>query len=285
LARSDHKVSSVLKHALYHADGNGSVTCLLGTNQLVLARYHYDPYGNMLAASGALAEANLYRFSSKEWHASAGLYYYGYRFYEPNLQRWLSRDPIEEAGGINLYGFVGNNPINNIDPFGLLTAVFVGGPSPADDQNSSGNPFGHAAIAFTGQGVFSFGTPEGLGSAFTDFLNNQAKYRDGTVYILNTTPEQEKAMADYLKKVKQDRPKLGRYPDNCAHRTTGALSAGGIDLTQISLASPIGMPIAVPIDNFPSDIALALRSMHALQISVPKGGTLPPKFLTGFNPK
>ncbi|EEF59405.1 RHS repeat-associated core domain-containing protein [Pedosphaera parvula] len=54
-----------------------------------------------------------------ELHPNSGTYYYGYRYYEPNLQRWLNRDPIKEAGGINLYGYVGNSPINKIDRFGL----------------------------------------------------------------------------------------------------------------------------------------------------------------------
>src|SRR5207249_4544941 len=41
------------------------------------------------------------------------------RPYEPNMARWLTRDPIGERGGPNLYGFVGNNPINFYDLFGL----------------------------------------------------------------------------------------------------------------------------------------------------------------------
>jgi RHS repeat-associated protein len=106
-------------HAYYHADGNGNITALVNTNGAVVARYQYDPYGNLLGMAGPLAEANVYRFSSKEWHANAGLYYYGFRYYEPNLQRWLNRDPIEEEGGINLYGFVANNPVSFVDLLGL----------------------------------------------------------------------------------------------------------------------------------------------------------------------
>ena len=68
--------------------------------------------------SGAGAAGNRYRFSSKEVHPQTGMYYYGFRFYEPNLQRWTSRDPIEEMGGLNLYGFVGNDPVDGVDPFG-----------------------------------------------------------------------------------------------------------------------------------------------------------------------
>ncbi len=122
LARTDHSTLNLqpsTAHAYYHADGNGNITAMVNTNGAVVARYQYDPYGNLLGMAGPLAEANTYRFSSKEWHANAGLYYYGFRYYEPNLQRWLNRDPIQEAGGINLYGFVFNDPLRRIDPFGL----------------------------------------------------------------------------------------------------------------------------------------------------------------------
>ena len=53
-------------HACYHADGNGNITCLINTNQSVVASYRYDPFGNTLSSSGSLAAANLYRFSSKQ---------------------------------------------------------------------------------------------------------------------------------------------------------------------------------------------------------------------------
>jgi RHS repeat-associated protein len=68
---------------------------------------------------GPLASVNTYRFSSKEMDLQSGDYYYGYRYYEPNYQRWLNRNPIQEAGGINLYQFVDNNPINEVDIDGL----------------------------------------------------------------------------------------------------------------------------------------------------------------------
>jgi RHS repeat-associated protein len=48
----------------------------------------------------------------------AGVAYYGYRYYDPVTGRWPSRDPIEERGGINLYGFVGNDSVNSIDLLG-----------------------------------------------------------------------------------------------------------------------------------------------------------------------
>jgi RHS repeat-associated protein len=85
---------------------------------VLVGKYLYDPYGNILSRSGPLADANLYRFSSKEFHVASGLVYYLYRSYDSNLQRWLNRDPVEEFGGINLYCFVLNDPANLIDPFG-----------------------------------------------------------------------------------------------------------------------------------------------------------------------
>jgi RHS repeat-associated protein len=114
LARTDFQGT-----VFYHGDAGGNITAIIDGYRNVVARYHYDPFGNLLGLSGPLASANLYRFSSKEWHANSGLYYYGFRFYEPSLQRWLNRDPIGEGGGCNLYGFVGNSPLRFGDPYGL----------------------------------------------------------------------------------------------------------------------------------------------------------------------
>ncbi|MBP7825185.1 MAG: Colicin-E3 [Verrucomicrobia bacterium ADurb.Bin118] len=60
-------------------------------------------------------------------HANAGLYYYGYRFYEPNLQRWLNQDPLEEFGGLNLHQFVFNDPINLTDKDGRIPPLPIVG--------------------------------------------------------------------------------------------------------------------------------------------------------------
>jgi RHS repeat-associated protein len=57
-------------------------------------------------------------FSSKYTDKESGLLYYGYRFYNPTQGRWSNRDPIEEQGGINVYGFVGNQSINKNDLLG-----------------------------------------------------------------------------------------------------------------------------------------------------------------------
>ncbi|MBI4659580.1 MAG: hypothetical protein HY735_12135 [Verrucomicrobia bacterium] len=110
--------------AYYHSDGNGNVTALINSSQQVMARYLYDPFGSLIGLIGPWADLNTYRFSSKEYDPKTGLYYYLRRFYDPNLQRWVTRDPLGEAGGINLYQFVGNDPVNNVDPWGLYETDF-----------------------------------------------------------------------------------------------------------------------------------------------------------------
>jgi RHS repeat-associated protein len=111
-------------HNFYQADGNGNITYMLNSSQSKVAEYRYDPFGNTISSSGTLADANVYRFSSKQIHVNSGLYYYGERFYDPNTQRWLNRDPIHEDGGINLYAYVGNDSVNDVDPYGLFCFVF-----------------------------------------------------------------------------------------------------------------------------------------------------------------
>jgi len=122
----------------YHADGGGNVTMLIDTNQTSVATYKYDPYGNSLGTSGSLAGANVYRFSSKEL-ISWGFYYYGYRFYDPNLQRWPNRDPLGEKADRNLYRCLRNNPFSYFDPYGLDLIGFPG-LEPPPPTPTPGNP-------------------------------------------------------------------------------------------------------------------------------------------------
>jgi RHS repeat-associated protein len=126
LARSDLSTLNFqpsTSHAYYHADGNGNVTCLIDKNQVVVAKYLYEPFGNIVSQTGPMSDANVYRFSSKEWHQPSGLVNYLYRYYEPNLQRWVNRDPLGELGGVNLFTLTDNNPLNRYDPEGLLVGT------------------------------------------------------------------------------------------------------------------------------------------------------------------
>jgi RHS repeat-associated protein len=120
-------------HNFYHADGNGNITYLVDSSQGLAASYRYDPFGHTLSSSGPLADANVYRFSSKECHVNSGMYYYLYRFYDPNIQRWVNEDPGTEGGflllskaaavalvdALNAHAFVRNGPIARLDAQGL----------------------------------------------------------------------------------------------------------------------------------------------------------------------
>jgi RHS repeat-associated protein len=117
LARTDSSGS-----CFYHSDGNGNITALIDVNGNIVARYEYDAYGRLIGMWGRLAAVNVYRFSSKEYNAVTGLYYYGYRFYDPILQRWLNSDPLGFADGPNAYIFVRNGPVMFFDPYGEYTA-------------------------------------------------------------------------------------------------------------------------------------------------------------------
>jgi len=100
-------------------DANGNITAYVDTNGTVRASYLYDAFGKTITQSGDMADLFRFRFSTKYFDADTVLYYYGYRYYSPMLQRWINRDPIEESGGVNLYGYLHNNSINELDPFGL----------------------------------------------------------------------------------------------------------------------------------------------------------------------
>ncbi|MDD4735772.1 MAG: hypothetical protein PHP44_06670 [Kiritimatiellae bacterium] len=118
-------------------DANGNITDYLDTNGTLVAHYQYDPYGNITHAQGAMADSMPYRFSTKYLDTETDLYYYGYRFYSPEMGRWVSSDPIgdpafipfllelEIAGDFpedelqNLSCFSKNTPVNSWDLLGL----------------------------------------------------------------------------------------------------------------------------------------------------------------------
>ena len=109
----------------YHTDSRNNIAMVSDGSGAVVERYTYDPYGkatikdgagNPLAASGI---DNAYLFSSRRHDEATGLYYYRNRMYSPALGRFLQRDPEWYTDSMNLMAYVGNNPVNNNDPFGL----------------------------------------------------------------------------------------------------------------------------------------------------------------------
>ena len=114
------------------ADANGSIAVLVDANPTdprnpVLETVEYEPFGRVLSRSRAdagplPAQAEPlcpFGFSSRYLDSDTGLLYFGYRYYTPDLGRWLCRDPLQEQAGPNLYAYCQNDPINQIDPLGL----------------------------------------------------------------------------------------------------------------------------------------------------------------------
>lgn len=105
-------------------DANGNVTAYVDTTGATAGRFEYDAFGNTVTETVASGLHLPFRFSTKCFDDESGMYYYGYRFCQPNLGRWASRDPIGEEGGENMYGFVLNSPLTKADPVGLDSFVF-----------------------------------------------------------------------------------------------------------------------------------------------------------------
>jgi RHS repeat-associated protein len=79
--------------------------------------YDYTAFGNLQAQTGT--DICRFKFSSKERDASTGFSYYGYRFYAPQWQRWISSDVIHERGGFNIHRFTHNDPLAKVDTLGM----------------------------------------------------------------------------------------------------------------------------------------------------------------------
>jgi RHS repeat-associated protein len=116
-------------------DALGSPVAVTDNNGAVQTEYTYEPFGRT-TVSGA-SNSNSYQYTGRE-NDGTGLYYYRARYYHPELQRFISEDPIEFGGGdINLYAYVANNPLIYIDPFGWVRGACR---NPAEDCGPSDKP-------------------------------------------------------------------------------------------------------------------------------------------------
>jgi RHS repeat-associated protein len=106
-------------------DANGNVTDYIDASGTLRAHYAFDAFGNNISQSGELVDIFNNRFSTKHFDAETGMYYYGYRFYLPELGRWLNRDPFREMGGLNLNALKYNDVLNNVDRLGLYISPII----------------------------------------------------------------------------------------------------------------------------------------------------------------
>ncbi len=104
----------------YQTDALGSVISLTDQTGAVKTQFTYDPFGNV-TITGEQSD-NPFQYTGRE-NDGTGLFYYRARYHSPELQRFISEDPIKLLGDINFFTYVGNNPINLVDPDGLVPSV------------------------------------------------------------------------------------------------------------------------------------------------------------------
>ncbi len=110
---------------LYGTDHLDSIRDVYTATGTVAGTYDYDPYGKLTVVAETAGAGADFGFTGHWRHGPAGqatLWMAPLRTYDPSLGRWLSRDPAGETGGLDLHGYVGNNPVSFIDPLGLRCA-------------------------------------------------------------------------------------------------------------------------------------------------------------------
>lgn len=110
----------------YLHDDNKNVMGMVDSDGRLIASYKYDAYGRC-RKNGSGGTGSTFLWSSEYYDDTVGLIFYNYRCYNPLDGRWLSRDPIGEEGGANLYAFVGNDPLNSVDLLGLAESTYQTG--------------------------------------------------------------------------------------------------------------------------------------------------------------
>jgi RHS repeat-associated protein len=128
----------------YHYDGLGNVRAITDASGAVVETYTYDVYGKPTIHKGTGTQehtstgeiipesqiGNPFFFTGKMFDSTTGLYYYRNRYYDPELGRFITPDPVGPVDGPNLYTYVGNNPVNYVDPLGLCwgkATIYAGG--------------------------------------------------------------------------------------------------------------------------------------------------------------
>mgnify|MGYP002713060653 CR=1 FL=1 len=226
-----------------------------------------DPDGN-----GTDFDFNL-RFPGQYFDAETGLHYNYFRDYEPGTGRFVESDPIGIEAEVNTFLYAQGGPLNKVDPSGLDTLVIVGGPS-------NGNPAGHVAIAFTGRGIYSYGTAELPGTSATAYLEHQGSYRSSIAYRIATTGEQESIMRKIMLSFEGKRlpdpftDPVSAMGDTCATRVAEALDAGNIGVPFFMPRGPSFLPGSVGMNA-----AWNASSVYILT----KGASIPAS-LDSFNP-
>jgi RHS repeat-associated protein len=97
----------------------GHVNALVNASDQLVNHYRYTPFGERVASQTSEGTENPLQYMARELDAVTGLYYVRNRWYDPQMGRFISEDPIGLAGGMNLYEYAASNPVSMRDPWGL----------------------------------------------------------------------------------------------------------------------------------------------------------------------
>ena len=153
-------MNGVLDVGSVHQDALGSVVALSDANGALAERYAYSPFGQVNAPSHP-AIGNPYLFAGREFDSETGLYYSRARYYDPDMGRFLSTDPLGYADGMNLYAYVRNNPINRVDPLGLTGSDRKSGTNDCRLYQLGSRHYGEHSCSSTGDAPASLDEGQG----------------------------------------------------------------------------------------------------------------------------
>ena len=222
----------VIERASY--DGNGNITAWTKSNASApTSRREYDAFGNTQVSEGITPCT--FGFSTKMQDVETGLYYYGYRFYDPVMGRWLNRDPIAEKGGLNLFAFIGNSGISRIDVLGnaplgwYAVDVYIrkrGSRIGHFDPTSTLTAF-HASLEFYGRSAGVGPSTEFLSPIITtDIVSSPDQDYDGEKWDPKSKRSRRLWIDNCCIDEKKLKANLEKVVDSMVGQSTGAYVAG-----------------------------------------------------------
>ncbi len=160
---------------VYHFDGTGHTVALTNASQQTVNAYAYDPYGKIMAETETIAQPFKYAGQVGIIDEGNNLYYMRARYYDANIGRFISEDPAGFAGGLNLYAYVGGNPIMAVDPsgeIGIVGGLIGAGLELGVQLAGNGGDFNNVDwVDVVGMGVVGAVAPSGL-AAGKSILNS-----------------------------------------------------------------------------------------------------------------